>query len=82
MPAGMEKIRQDILKGNPSMSKSMSYALATNIWKKRKAAGVKKSKKNVSKSSAYRKYEKTEPKDIESKESFAEKASEYKKGMR
>ena len=35
MPAGLEKIRKDILKTNPSMNKSMSYALATNIWKKR-----------------------------------------------
>ena len=82
MPAGMEKIRQDILKGNPSMSKRMSYALATNIWKKRKAAGVKKSKGKISKSRAYRKFEKSEAKDVESKESFAEKASEYKRGMR
>lgn len=82
MPKELEKIRKDILKTNPSMNKSMSYALATNIYKKRHAAGVHKSKKNISKSAAYRKFEKSEPKDVESKESFAEKASELKRGMR
>ena len=46
MPKELEKIRKDILKGNPKMSESMSYALATNIYKKRhKIAGVKKKSK-------------------------------------
>lgn len=82
MPKALEKIRKDILKGKSGMSKSMSYALATNILKKRKASGVNKSKKSINASGAYKKFEKTEPKDVESKESFAEKAMEYKKGMR
>ena len=82
MSKELEKIRKDIIKGKAGMSKSMSYALATSILKKRKASGVNKSKKSIEKSAAYKKYEKTEPKEVESKESFAEKASEYKKGMR
>jgi hypothetical protein len=81
MPKALEKIRKDILKGKAGMSKSMSYALATNILKKRKASGVNKSKKKIDKSSAYKKYEKMESKDVESKESVSEKAMEYKKGM-
>lgn len=36
MPAELEKIKDDILKGNPKMSESMAYALATNILKKRR----------------------------------------------
>lgn len=78
MPAGLEKIRQDILKGNPGMNKSMSYALATTIWKKRKAAGTTRNKTSVSKSAAYRAFEKSEPKDVESKESYAEKVREMR----
>jgi len=81
MPKGLEKIRKDIIKGKAGMSKSMSYALATSILKKRKASGVNKSKKSIEKSGAYKKYEKAEPKDNESKESVSEKAMEYKKGM-
>jgi hypothetical protein len=78
MPAGMEKIRKDILKGNPGMKESLSYALAMNIWKKRKQAGTTRNKASVSKSAAYKAYEKTEPKDIESKESYAEKVREMR----
>ena len=37
MPAELEKIKNDILKGNKGMQESMAYALATNILKKRKA---------------------------------------------
>jgi hypothetical protein len=45
MPKALEKIRKDILKGNPKMSESMSYALATNILKKRKGVAVKRKAK-------------------------------------
>lgn len=45
MPKELEKIRKDILKGNPKMSESMSYALATNIMKKRHGVAVKRKKK-------------------------------------
>jgi len=41
MPKELEKIRKDIMKGNPKMKESMAYALATNILKKRN--GSKKS---------------------------------------
>jgi hypothetical protein len=44
MPKKLEKIRKDILKGNPKMSESMSYALATNILKKRKGVAVTRKK--------------------------------------
>lgn len=80
MPAALEKIRKDIMANRPGMSKDMAYALATNIWKKRKKAGVYSNKGKVSKSRAYKAFEKSEPKDVESKESFAEKAREYKRG--
>ena len=42
MPKELEKIRKDILKGNPKMDKGMSYALATNIMKKRHGLVVKR----------------------------------------
>jgi hypothetical protein len=45
MPKALEKIRKDILRGNPKMSESMSYALATNILKKRKGVAVKRKAK-------------------------------------
>jgi hypothetical protein len=45
MPKELEKIRKDILKGNPKMSEGMSYALATNIMKKRSGVAVKRKKK-------------------------------------
>jgi hypothetical protein len=44
MPKELEKIRKDILKGNAGMPTSMSYALATNIYKKRHKLRKKKSK--------------------------------------
>ena len=81
MPKALEKIKNDILKGNKNMSESMAYALATNILKKRKAAGTTRNKTSVAKSAAYKSFEKTEPKDVEATESYAEKASEYKRGM-
>jgi hypothetical protein len=81
MPKDLEKIRKDIMKNNPKMKDSMAYALATNILKKRKINGVNKSKNSIEKSAAYKRYEKTESKDSESKESVSEKAIEYKKGM-
>lgn len=37
MPKDLEKIKNDIMKSNPKMKESMAYAIATNIWKKRKA---------------------------------------------
>ena len=43
MPAELEKIKNDILKRNPSMPESEAYALATNIFKKRH--GIAKLKK-------------------------------------
>ena len=82
MPKALEKIRKDIMAGNPAMNKSMAYALATNIFKKRKRAGTSRNLKSVTKSGAYNKFEKTEPKDVESSESYGEKASEMKRGMR
>jgi hypothetical protein len=42
MPKELEKIRKDILKSNPKMSESMSYALATNVMKKRKGLAIKR----------------------------------------
>ena len=42
MPKALEKIRKSILKGNPKMSEDMSYALATNILKKRSGAASKR----------------------------------------
>ena len=81
MSAELEKIKNDILKGNKNMNTSMAYALATKILKKRKAAGTSRSKTSVAKSGAYASFEKTEPKDIESAESYSEKAMEFKKGM-
>ena len=79
----LEKIRKDIMAGNPSMSESMSYALATNILKKRKRAGRKgsDSKAKLKASRAYKAYEKSERPDVEGKESYAEVASEARKGM-
>ena len=44
MPKELEKIRKDILKSNPKMSESMSYALATNIFKKRHGVAIKRKK--------------------------------------
>ena len=44
MPKELEKIRKDILKGNPKMSENMSYALATNILKKRHGLVSKRKK--------------------------------------
>ena len=84
MPKDLEKIRKDIMSANPKMPESMAYALATNILKKRRKAGVsgRSSKARLTKSAAYKAYEKTEPKDVESKESFAEVASEAKKGVK
>lgn len=81
MPVGLEKIRKDIIRGNPKMSKSMSYAIATNIWKKRKGLGVSKNKGQVSKSRAYAAYEKSEPRDNEARESYSEKVREMKLGL-
>jgi len=37
VPKELEKIKSDIMKGNPKMKESLAYALATNILKKRKA---------------------------------------------
>ena len=56
MPKELEKIRKDILKGNPKMSESMSYALATNILKKRKGVAVKRkaAKKGLSRAGVAR----------------------------
>lgn len=45
MPKELEKIRKSIVKGNPKMSEDMSYALATNILKKRKGVAVKRKAK-------------------------------------
>jgi hypothetical protein len=84
MPKDLEKIRKDIMKANPSMPKSMAYALATNILKKRKAAGVsgRSSAARLKASAGYKAYEKTEPKDVESGEPFAEVAREAKAGSK
>jgi hypothetical protein len=45
MSKELEKIRKDILKSNPKMSESMSYALATNVMKKRHGLAVKRTAK-------------------------------------
>jgi hypothetical protein len=64
------------------MSKNMAYALATNILKKRKSEGVSggASVKKLKASSKYKAYEKTEPKDVESREKFAEVVRESRMG--
>lgn len=82
MPKSLEKIRKDIMAGNPKMDKGLAYALATNILKKRKALGVSggSSRAKIVKSAGYKAYEKTEPKDVESRESFAEVVSESRRG--
>lgn len=45
MPKELEKIRKDILKGNTKMTESLSYALATNIYKKRHGGKMHKKKR-------------------------------------
>jgi hypothetical protein len=45
MPKELEKIRKSIRKGNPKMTEDMSYAIATNILKKRRGVAVKRKKK-------------------------------------
>ena len=37
MPKDLEKIRKELMSKNPKMAKSLAYALATNMLKKRKA---------------------------------------------
>ena len=79
MPKELEKIRKDIMANNPKMSKDMAYALATNIMKKRHGLKTHKNKKQVAASKGYKSFEATEPRDVESRESFAEKVSEMRK---
>lgn len=82
MPKNLEKVRKDIMNGNPSMSKDMAYALATNIIKQRKKMGTTRSLNSVKNSAGYKAYEKTEKRDNEASESYAEKVREMKRGMR
>ena len=84
MPKELEKIRKDILKGNSKMSESMSYALATNIMKKRKGVAKKRGtvkKKRMGRSALMRHEKAPHGKSHEKRESASMSASEKKMGV-